>query len=74
MHSHPCSFEIDEAVLAERNRCAEIAEHHAMAFECKRLYNSARTMKEVASAIRTHTDSAIQPTQRADPNGRDFSS
>ena len=63
-----------EAVLAERNRCAEIAERYAASFERKRLFNSARAMSEVASAIRTDPDRpyTIQRASGAHQSGGDF--
>ena len=48
---------LDEAASVERHRCAEIVGRHAKMFEQKRLYNTARALKEILGAILDEQDS-----------------
>lgn len=45
-------FVDDNALSAERERCAQIAERKADLFDFKRLYPTARVLRDVATEIR----------------------
>jgi hypothetical protein len=52
MKSHSSLFADENALLAVCERCAQIAERHADLFDLKRLYPTARALRDAATEMR----------------------